>query len=228
VAIQTDAPNRASNLGNFSVQLAPLLVFVWCNIRGNRTNSSWSRLRVSGVFRSSERQAPIVPFDVLLLFAVFLICVGIVEFGSQAMLWRIAGPHLSSFAISIVSFTAFGLGSLLCSRLSLSVPALILDDFKVGQAIFRSGELTRGKWSILAVLLFKSVVGGYIAGMLPFWLARFIPANVQVPSWFGWLLTAASVALVTVVEPVMFIGFALLYLKTSTTPSTTQAQAVHA
>jgi hypothetical protein len=62
--------------------------------------------------------------------------------------------------------------------------------------------------------------------MLPFWLARFIPAAVQLPSWFGWFLIAASVALVSIVEPLMFIGFALIYLKMSTVPGAVEAQPV--
>jgi hypothetical protein len=81
--------------------------------------------------------------------------------------------------------------------------------------MFRSDELTKGKWSILAILLIKSVVGGYIAAFLPFWLARLLLSSVPLPPGFSWLLTAASVAAVTVVEPIMFIGFALLYVKTT-------------
>jgi hypothetical protein len=62
--------------------------------------------------------------------------------------------------------------------------------------------------------------------MLPFWLARWIPANVTLPWWFGWSLTIASVCAVTVIEPVMFIGFALLYLKTSEQSSAEATQLV--
>jgi hypothetical protein len=51
--------------------------------------------------------------------------------------------------------------------------------------------------------------------MFPFWMASFIPADVRLLPWFPWILKTASVAGVTVVEPTMFIGFALLYLKNS-------------
>jgi len=95
----------------------------------------------------------------------------------------------------------------------LAVPAVVLDDCQVGQAMLRSGGLTQRKWLKLAVLLAKSSIGGYVAGMLPFWIASFIPANTPVPSWFPWVLTVASIIGVTIVEPTMFIGFALLYLK---------------
>jgi len=91
-----------------------------------------------------------------------------------------------------------------------------LDDCGVGQAVFRSDELTQGKWLILASVLTKSLVGGYLAGMFPFWLTLWIWPYVQLP---GWVATAASIAGVTVVEPTMFIGFALLYLRMSALPS---------
>jgi len=63
---------------------------------------------------------------------------------------------------------------------------------------------------MLAVLLGKSLIGGYIAAMWPFWLASFIRFAAPVPSWFPWSLTVMSVISVTVVEPTMFIGFAML------------------
>jgi hypothetical protein len=49
-----------------------------------------------------------------------------------------------------------------------------LDNYRVSQALFRSDELTQGKWLTLAILLAKSLIGGYIAGMFPFWLAGWI------------------------------------------------------
>lgn len=79
--------------------------------------------------------------------------------------------------------------------------------------MFRSDKLTEGKWWTLAVLLAKSLIGGYIAGMCPFWLASIIHFSVLPGSWFQWILTIASMIAVTVVEPTMFVGFALLYLK---------------
>ena len=117
--------------------------------------------------------------------------------------------------IWVVTYMGGGIVCLVLSRFSLAIPAVVLDDCGVGQGMFRSDELTRGKWGILVSLLLKSVVGGYVAAMLPFWLARLIPSNVPLPLGFDWFLTAASVAAVTTVEPIMFIGFALLYVKTT-------------
>jgi hypothetical protein len=138
-------------------------------------------------------------------------------------------PHSGRVrGLSILAILLFGLGALLLSRFSLAMPALILNDYSIRAAMRRSNELTRGNLPILAALLFKSIAGGYVAGMLPFWLARWIPASFNLPSWFSWILTIASIAGVTVVEPIMFIGFALLYLKTSDPSSLKSTQAVGA
>ncbi len=111
----------------------------------------------------------------------------------------------------------YGLGAivaLLASRLALAIPAVILDDKSVRQAIFLSDELTAGKWTILVALLCKSVVGGYIAGMLPFWVASWTDAEVS-----PWLLRITSAAAASIVEPLMFIGFSLLYVKATAEPA---------
>ena len=112
-----------------------------------------------------------------------------------------------------LSYGLAGLGLLVMSRFFLAIPAVILDDCSVGQAMFRSDKLTQGKWLTLATLLAKSVIGGYIAANCPFWAASFIHVVVPLPWWFPWVLTIASIICVTVVEPTMFVGFALLYLK---------------
>jgi hypothetical protein len=124
--------------------------------------------------------------------------------------------HVSFFTIQIVSYLIGGVALLAFSRFALAIPALILDNCRVGQAIFRSDELTEGKWLTLAILLAKSLIGGYVAGMFPFWLAVWILPYLQVPPW---LLRVASVAAATVFEPVMFIGFALLYIRMSALPA---------
>jgi hypothetical protein len=116
-------------------------------------------------------------------------------------------------AIEAILFTSASLGLLLVSRFGLAMPAVVLDDYRVGAAMFRSDELTEGKWLTLSVLLLKSVLGGYIAAMLPFWVATWIWEYVQLPAWF---LTLSSYIGVTLVEPFIFIGFALLYVRSST------------
>lgn len=149
----------------------------------------------------------------LLLFFLCLIAFGASFLLSMGVLWLSIERHvhLSGFTIWVSSFGFTGLALLVLSRFALAVPAVILDDYGVGQAMFRSDELTEGKWLTLAALLAKSLIGGYVAGMFPFWLASWIPGSISLPSWFPWVLTVASIAGVTVVEPTMCIGFVLLY-----------------
>jgi hypothetical protein len=135
--------------------------------------------------------------------------------------WRV---QPTSFLIKVVGYGLVGPALIIASRFCLAVPAVILDDCTVWQAMLRSDELTRGKWPILTSLLAKSLIGGYVAGMGPFWLASFARVTVPLPSWFPWILTGASIIGVSIVEPTMFIGFALLYLKMSATPCASQSE----
>jgi hypothetical protein len=153
----------------------------------------------------------------LLLFFIILAAAGVGGWLLDGVLriLRQGHVHTDRFAIFVLTYGLSCLALLVMSRFGLAIPALLLDDYPVGQAMFRSDELTEGKWLTLAALLAKSLIGGYVAGMLPFWMASFIPADAQLPSWFPWILTTASIAGVTLVEPTMFIGFALLYLKSS-------------
>jgi hypothetical protein len=161
-----------------------------------------------------ERLAPFLGLSLLLCVLVavteaasVLLATGVFWVLHQ---WRV---HPNGLLIKAVYFGLAGLALLVVSRLFLAVPAVILDDCRVGQAMFRSDNLTQGKWLTLAALLAKSLIGGYIAGVCPFWLASVIQFSAPPPSWFGWILTIASMIAVTVVEPTMFVGFALLYLK---------------
>jgi len=152
----------------------------------------------------------------LLLYSILIVLIagaGLLSVGVMAILSK-RQAHPSILAIELISFATVGLALLVFSRFGLAMPALILDNYTVGQAIFRSDELTQGKWMMLAILLVKSVIGGYLVGMFPFWVAARIPAKIPAP-WFPWLFNIASVAAVIVVEPTMFIGFAVLYLRMS-------------
>ena len=175
------------------------------------TASAWRSL-----LNIRERLGPFLRLSLLLLVLVLVTDAASVLSGTGVFWvlhqWRV---HPSSLLIRVVSYGLVGLALLVVSRFFLAVPAVILDDCRVGQAMFRSDKLTRGKWLTLVALLAKSLIGGYIAAMCPFWLASFIHATVPLPSWFPWILTIASMIAVTVVEPTMFVGFALLYLKMS-------------
>jgi hypothetical protein len=162
------------------------------------------------------RLGPLFRLSLSLYFLLLALCTVALILG-MGLLWMLGRRHghPSQLGIMLASFTAVGLVSLVLSRFGLAVPALVLDNYGVAKALFRSDELTEGTWLILAALLAKSLIGGYLVGMFPFWLASRIPAGAVLPSWFPWLLDAVSVASVIVFEPVMFIGFALLYLRKS-------------
>jgi hypothetical protein len=131
--------------------------------------------------------------------------------------------HLRGFPIQLLFIASTGFAVLLISRFALAVPAVVLDNYGVAQAMFRSDELTEGKWLTLAALLTKSLAGGYVAAFLPFWLAARVAESTPLPSWLPWVLNAASIIGVTLVEPTMFIGFALLYASAPSLPSTENA-----
>jgi hypothetical protein len=163
------------------------------------------------------------PFLRLSLLLYFLLCLAMVAASllEQGIFWitRRSHAHVGHFTFIFLTFLTAGLVLLVFSRFALAMPAVILDDYGVSQAVFRSDELTEKKWLTLAVLLAKSLVGGYVAGMLPFWIAARIPTKIPAP-WFPWLFSITSVAAVIVVEPMMFIGFALLYIRTSSLVTT--------
>jgi hypothetical protein len=153
----------------------------------------------------------------LLLFVLVLVAEAVPIVLGIGVFWVLHQWHVhpSQFLILVVSYVAAGLALLVVSRFALAVPAVVLDDCTVKQAMFRSDELTQGKLLPLAALLAESLIGAYVAAMCPFWVEPFIRVMVPLPSWFPWVLTAASIIGVNMIEPTMFVGFALLYLKKS-------------
>ncbi len=170
-----------------------------------------------------ERIGPFVRLS-LLLFVLLLIGVAAAGFLGTGVFWVLHQAHYRYGALGIwtVTFVSFGLMLLVFSRFGLAVPALLLDNCSVSQAMFRSDELTEGKWVTLAILLAKSLIGGYIAGMLPFWLTHWAWPYFRLPSW---LPAVGSIAAVSLVEPFMFIGFALLYVRMSAPSDAREAMA---
>jgi hypothetical protein len=175
------------------------------------TPSAWSSF-----VNIRERLSPFLRLSLLLLVLV-VVTEGVSIVLGAGVFWILhrLQVHSTGFLIVAVSYGLAGVGLLIASRFFLAVPAVILDNYGVGRAMLRSDELTQGKWLALAALLAKSLIGGYVGGMCPFWLASFVRVSVPLPSWFPWILTIASIIGVTVVEPTMFVGLALLYLKTS-------------
>ena len=153
----------------------------------------------------------------LLLFLLLACALTAVFKLVDGVLWALRELHRSwSFSgLEVLFFFLAGFAILVFSRLILAIPAVILGDCKGVEAIFRSDELTEGKWLTLAAILAESLIGGYVAGMWPFWLASRIPATIALPGWFQGSLTVASIAGVTMVETTLFVGLAVLYLRMS-------------
>ncbi|HEU5401676.1 MAG TPA: hypothetical protein VFU86_09990, partial [Terriglobales bacterium] len=146
-----------------------------------------------------------------ILFVVATACLGFVYFAVITFLKLDFRSSTSQMLVYVLALPMV----LLLSRLALAIPAVTLGNYTVRQSIFLSDEMTEAKWSLLAALLLKSIVGGYIAGMLPFWIAGWVWPYVH---FYGWILTAASMAGVILVEPILFIGFSLLYLDAAQAP----------
>jgi hypothetical protein len=152
-----------------------------------------------------------------LLFAVYMI---LQTLATMILGWIVTTARdryvvLDHRVVWLISLVVLGAVTLVVSRFGLAIPAFLWERSRVGQAMFRSDELTEGQWLKLASLLAKTVIGGYIAGMMPFWLAGWFLTGVPVPWWFERALTLTSIAAVSLIEPMLFIGFALLYEQTS-------------
>ena len=88
--------------------------------------------------------------------------------------------HLSPLTWTLIGAGGYVAVSFIIARLgALAIPALFLDDHSITDSLLISYRLTRCEWRILSVLLFKSIVGGYVAAMLPFWVARENPTDSQ-------------------------------------------------
>ncbi|HTR23803.1 MAG TPA: hypothetical protein VMI10_07445 [Terriglobales bacterium] len=147
-----------------------------------------------------------------------VICIG--GLAERGLFWAVYRFNLHPPLTTLISYGIISAALLILSRFGLAIPAALLNCCSAWQSVFRSDELTESKWLILVALLAKSVIGGYLAGMSPFWLARLL--NLQLPS--RWILPLASVAAVSAVEPILFIGFTLLYLKTANSLPINMAQ----
>jgi len=160
----------------------------------------------------SERKGVILRLSIVLFLGFILVEAAVFA----ANLGVILGLHRTNHRpgpFAVMSIVAYATGALILSRLAVSVPIVVGEDCSVWQSLFRSDELTQGKWIELASLLFKSIAGSYIAAYLPFWLSGLFLARVSLPSWFPWFLLALSIVGVSLVDIPMFVGFAALYAK---------------
>ena len=105
------------------------------------------------------------------------------------------------------------------SRFGLAIPAFVLEKSSIRKAFFRSDELTKGCWTILAILLLESIGGSYLVYLLIHWLFRQAAIHGVGPSWIANLGLPLGLLIGFVLEPHMFIGFALLYVRRSSQPT---------
>jgi hypothetical protein len=190
-----------------------------------RITAGSSPLALACLAEIRKRIAPVLRLSLLLIVLIWLAIMISSTSIAAVFFFFPAQARVNSIAIRAIGWTVLSLGLLLVSRFGLAMPAVMLDNYKVGRAMFRSDELTERKWLTLAILLIKSVFGGYIAAMLPFWIAPLIWRYEQLPPWY---LTLASYLGVTLVEPFMFIGFALLYIRMSSQTSGEKAEITEA
>jgi len=105
------------------------------------------------------------------------------------------------------------------SRFGLAMPAVVLDGRRVSEALFLSDALTSGKLAILLALLFESVVGSYLAAIGPFWIAGWVLHGRIVPTWGPWVLWVVAWVGGVLLQPTLLIGLALLYVKSTQSPT---------
>lgn len=139
----------------FSVSFAGICIAVRQISAGSVPSARYSFVNVR------ERLATFLRLS-LLLFVLMLVAEGASMLFSTGVFWvlRQEQAQPARFLIAVVSYLVVALALLVLSRFALAIPAIILDDCKVGQAMFRSDELTEGKWLTLAALLAKSLIGG--------------------------------------------------------------------
>ena len=122
--------------------------------------------------------------------------------------------YAAMYATALLAFTVL-------SRYALAIPALLLDHLSFGTCFKRSDELTDGHMLFLLALICESVIGGYIALSAPFWIWNFGFASHIALTWtIYWILRLIGLAASAAIQPLMFVGFAYLYVTASTTNGT--------
>ena len=155
----------------------------------------------------------------------------------RARLWAIAGSALLQFIGLMLSsvLSTFLAGSFiiktglptkfilwlgwtllaLClaifSRWMLSVPILIEENCGVFASLRRSQHLTAHYTPAMLVFVAHAAVGGYIAGIVPYYLFNLVARRNTLPSWSGWVPFALSFLFVAWTEPIYAIGCAETY-----------------
>ena len=123
--------------------------------------------------------------------------------------------YVAMYGTALLSFSVL-------SRYALAIPALVLENLPFSKSFKRSDRLTEGHMLYLVALIRESVVGGYLTLVAPFWMWNHVFASRVVLTWtIYWILRLIGLAASAAVQPVMFIGFAYLYI-TESTPKKTE------
>jgi len=200
--------------------------------------ASWLCLSISfaavcTAVRAKSEQSPANTFNHLLvvlrrirslillsgfLFLLEVVAVAVTGFVGLGLIYFVA-IHRLPFGRLILSLSLSFMSQIALYRFALSVPALMLSGVGVQGAISVSRNLTHGRLSLLAMLVIKSVVGGYCAAWLPYWIVGRHYWGERIMGFYPWrvagLLSAGAVSLV---ELGLFVGLALLYLRLSAAP----------
>lgn len=163
-----------------------------------------------------ERFIPFLKISVLLFLVLILTSIVFVVVGAF-----IQAQYVNKI-ISLPAWMAYQSGAFLffvscviVSRFSLSHPSVILEGTNILSSLFRSDELTEGKWFGLALLVFEGTLAPFYLAQAVFWMLQSAGVLVPLPAWSHSGVYYLVVALSIAMEPIMFIGFAIMYLEAS-------------
>lgn len=152
----------------------------------------------------------------LSLFAICVISLALWEVLVTFLLLRL--DLRSLLANPLISMGLAFVPIWIVARFGLAIPAFVLERTSITKAFFRSDDLTDRRWKILAILLLESVGGSYVVYLLIQWLAWQAAHHGHAPAWMANLGLPLGLLIGFVLEPHMFIGFALLYVRRSSQP----------
>ena len=161
-----------------------------------------------------ERFGPLVLTSVVLL-GMTCVALGLAFASSFAVVGLLLRMKILTSPLGVAARGAYAVIMLLwlapVTWYALAVPASTLDRLPVRAALRRSSELTDDYVVALPTLMLESVACGYIAAISPWYLYSWIAPHVGVPEWGWWMLFAAGMICSLLVQPIMFVGFSLLY-----------------
>ena len=175
-----------------------------------------------GVVSSSEQALQVVrerllpflriSFVLFLLMVVAILLVIITSIALLGLAWKF-GWRPSGYGWQI-GFVVIALPFLLAlSRFGLAMPAVVLGDYRISDSLFFADALTSGKLAALLGLLLESVVGSYLAAVGPFWIAGCLLHGRALPAWGPWVLWVIAWVGGVLLQPTLFVGLALLYVR---------------